>query len=409
MRSSLSYPCTISEVRQFDIPSRIEFLKTLVTLADIKHHITTTPSVCPAELIPLKIHLDQLSNADLEKTLLSQPFNPVDTDEADIDEGKSAPPEISEEIVEQLRTVIASNKPFELKQLSDLNIQLFFAKQGLIVPEDLPETITLSASYSALRLNFYELVKNSFDASASQLYLQFYSDTHQVEIVVSDQQKGRGFREGTFSQHFENLSSIDYQTIKGERACVSSSKTKRLSLGGAGKGLAMIDRVLQRYHGKLILESTETHPAVLRLISPISTNVLTPMSSYSLSSVHSPDTRPRSTTVINTPNSVATTSAASSVSDTPVSPMLLSSLSYSPFFSPSHSSDSQLHSYQMDTPSSQSHPLSNWNLNSPPASVTTPSKNISLLSFFQKLRVEVVEEEEDHQLLLRDIQKPRSH
>ncbi|MDR3476528.1 MAG: hypothetical protein P4M14_00675 [Gammaproteobacteria bacterium] len=389
MRSSLSYPCLISEVREFNIPPRIALLKDLITLSEIKTYLAANAKMLTAELASLKKYLDQLSEPELEKSFTRFTLDDINEEnaaKAHANHTSYIPLEVKDETIDQVKTAIATDKPLELKTLSDISIQLFFARYDIQLPEDLPDTIMLSASYWALKQNFYELVKNSFDADASKFYLHFHSDTIQVEIVVADKQKGLGFREGTFQQHFEKLSAIDYRTIMGERHAVTSSKTQRLSLGGRGKGLAIIDTVLQKHRGKLVLEHTAEHPAILRLISPVASITATPMSKYLHLNTSSPAAS-TSASSFASPASMATT--ATPTSGTPLSPMMLTSTSNSPLFSPS-SGDSMLSSYLIDTPQSQ-HSSDSY-LNSPPS---TDASQRSLLSFFRRLTIDVVAEESE--------------
>ncbi len=156
-----------------------------------------------------------------------------------------------------------------LKGKRDADLQRIFAKSSIVLL-GIPTEIQASPAYKALAMNFYEIVKNSYEAGATELHIEFYMTADQVEILIHDKQSGLGFQgSNKFKDHIVGGSmKVDYQMVIGDSRKLQSEKGKGTSLGGAGKGLANVNAMLQKHGGELILESNDRVAAGIRLISP---------------------------------------------------------------------------------------------------------------------------------------------
>lgn len=160
---------------------------------------------------------------------------------------------------------------------SEATVQMvFFSKYKIQVPDDQihDSDVLQSPSYAALKLNFYEIIKNSVDSKASTLDLAIYKNkSGEIEIVVGDKE-GAGFRAGKYASHFiSSATLVNFDNLAQGAHKLQSEKKKGTSLGGAGKGLMFINQRLKLAGGSLLLQSTADYSAILRLKSKVAANI----------------------------------------------------------------------------------------------------------------------------------------
>ncbi|MDR3477613.1 MAG: hypothetical protein P4M14_06235 [Gammaproteobacteria bacterium] len=182
-----------------------------------------------------------------------------------------------------------SDGKVKVKGHSEFVVQTFFVNHSAklteqfnddkvhgVVPPDSTNQIALdqefveSPAYKLLLKDFYEIAKNYLIAETKEVNMTFTKDGNdQVEIKIDSTQNQPGFN-ASFEKHFKDgVTQVDYADILDGSDKIQSKKDKSTSFGGAGKGFAQLSQSLNKQGGRLVLESSAEHPAIIRLQSPL--------------------------------------------------------------------------------------------------------------------------------------------
>lgn len=104
----------------------------------------------------------------------------------------------------------------------------------------------MTASHYAVLESLHELIKNSLDAGATQLFIKDNSSSR-ASICVMD--NGDGFSRDFFAT---DTSHLDYGEKLGGLLAINSTKKGEHKLGGHGRGLAQAYEVLKQYEGSIL-------------------------------------------------------------------------------------------------------------------------------------------------------------